>query len=216
MRTISSTQGSSLLESLPYFVMPRSDQQRLSVAFSSSEKQQLAPSEFGSRPTRGEIFRQQKTETWRGGDLGIAGRAQDYYQEPQRRPEQFQQGHLGDFAREPGPVFALASVKHLLGQGRMGAARELLQQALSRYPADERLRNLERAVAPGAVIRRDVRYSDRTAELAWIKANRAHYRGKWVALLGAKALAIGDSLKAVLHVLQEQQYEETPLLHHID
>jgi hypothetical protein len=52
--------------------------------------------------------------------------------------------------------------------------------------------------------------------MAWIKANRAHYKGKWVALLGEQVLGIGDSLKAVLRLVQEQQLEETPLLHHVD
>ena len=71
-------------------------------------------------------------------------------------------------------------------------------------------------MTPGEVVRRDVRYSDRTAEMAWIKANRANYRGKWVALLGEKVLGVGDSLTAVLRLMQEQRLEETPLIHHVD
>jgi len=95
-------------------------------------------------------------------------------------------------------------------------AREILQRALRQYPTNERLLSLYQAVSPGKVVRRDVRYSDRTSEISWIKANRSHYRGKWVALLGEKVIAVGDSLKAVLRIVQERQLEETPLLHHLD
>jgi len=43
-----------------------------------------------------------------------------------------------------------------------------------------------------------------------------YYRGKWVALLGEQVLGVGDSLKAVLCLIQDQQIEDIPLLHHVD
>jgi hypothetical protein len=98
----------------------------------------------------------------------------------------------------------------------MAIAREILQRILLQYPTDEKLLNLYRAISPGKVVRRNVRYSDRTLEMDWIKANRSIYKGKWVALLGEKVIGIGDDLKTVLRIVQEKQLREIPLIHHLD
>lgn len=123
---------------------------------------------------------------------------------------------LGHLTTEPGPALVLVCVKHLLGQGHVVTAREMLQHALRQYPTDERLLNLYQAVSPGNVVRRDMRYSNRTSEMAWIQANCSHYHGKWIALLGEEVIAVGDNLKAVLRIMQEQQLKDTPLIHHLD
>ena len=75
--------------------------------------------------------------------------------------------------RSQDQLLSLMYVKHLLGQGRVAIAREILQRILLQYPADEKLLNLYRAISPGKVVRRNVRYSDRTLEMDWIKANRS-------------------------------------------
>jgi len=107
-------------------------------------------------------------------------------------------------------------VKHLLGQGRVARAREILQRILLQYPTDEKLLNLYRAISPGKVVRSNVRYSNRTLEMDWIKANQSFYRGKWVALLGGKVISIGDDLKTVLRMVQEERLREAPLIHRLD
>ena len=201
--------------------LPRSEAQNLAqklsyTALHNAGKQQLAPPEIQCVPTRVEVNPQQRRETYLGGALLGVRLSESSQQSPQHYMGASAHVTLGQLTSESGPVFEIVSVKQLLGQGRVVAARELLQRALSRYPTDERLRNLFRAVIPGEVVRRDVRYSDRTLEMAWIKANRANYRGKWVALLGEKVLGVGDSLKRVLRLLQEQQCEATPLIHHFD
>ncbi len=123
---------------------------------------------------------------------------------------------LGHLTSEPGPAFELMCVKHLLGQGRVARAREILQRILLQYPTDEKLLNLYRVISPGKVVRSNVRYSDRTLEMDWIKANRSVYKGKWVALLGGKVIGIGDDLKTVLRMVQEKQLRDIPLIHHLD
>src|SRR5205085_8957081 len=100
-------------------------------------------------------------------------------------------------------------------QGRVAIAREILQRILLQYPTDEKLLNLYRAISPGRVVRSNVRYSDRTLEMAWIKANLSIYKGKWVALLGEKVIGIGDDLKTVLGMVQEKQLREIPLIHYL-
>ena len=54
------------------------------------------------------------------------------------------------------------------------------------------LLKLHWAVSPGKVERVDVRGSNRKEEVAWIKANQAKYKGKWVVLLGNRVLSPYD------------------------
>jgi hypothetical protein len=115
---------------------------------------------------------------------------------------------------EPGPAFELAYAKHLLAHERVAKARTVLERAIGKYPQDERLTALYRAIAPGRVKRRDIRYRDRKAEAAWIQSHRSEYHGKWVALFGDEVLGIGDDLQTVLRLVRQRQLSEPPLLHH--
>jgi hypothetical protein len=111
---------------------------------------------------------------------------------------------------------AIELVKDLRWYGRLKIARELLESALQQYPTNERLWKLHWAVSPGKVERVAVRYSDRGEEVAWIKADQATYKGQWVVLLGDRVLGMGDDLKTAMRMAQEQQYEGTPLIHHLE
>jgi hypothetical protein len=51
--------------------------------------------------------------------------------------------------------------------------------------------------------------------MEWIRFYGSIYRGKWVALLGADVIGIGDDLKSVLRMVQEKQPLATPLIHHL-
>jgi hypothetical protein len=115
---------------------------------------------------------------------------------------------------EPGPAFELAYAKHLLAHERVAKARTVLERAIGKYPQDERLTALYRAIAPGRVERRDIQYRDRKAEAVWIQSHRSEYHGKWVALFGGEVLGIGDDLQTVLRLVRQFQLEEPPLLHH--
>jgi hypothetical protein len=121
-------------------------------------------------------------------------------------------GHL---TTAPGLAFELMYVKYLLGEGRVTMAREILQRLLPHYPADEKLLNLYNAISPGKVVRTNMHYSDRTLEMEWIRLHGSIYRGKWVALLGADVIGIGDDLKSVLRIVQEKQPLAAPLIHHL-
>ena len=115
---------------------------------------------------------------------------------------------------EPGPTFELAYAKHLLAQERVATARTVLERAIRKYPQDERLKALYRAIAPGRVECRDIRYQDRKTEAVWIQSHRSEYHGKWVALCGDEVLGIGDDLQTVLRLVRQRQLSEPPLLHH--
>ena len=115
---------------------------------------------------------------------------------------------------EPWPAFELAYAKHLLAQERIVTARTVLERAIRKYPQDERLKALYRAIAPGRVERRDIQYRDRKAEAVWLQSHRSEYHGNWVALFGEEVLGIGDDLQTVLRLVRQLQLEEPPLLHH--
>lgn len=125
-------------------------------------------------------------------------------------------GNLGYLTADIGPAFELMCAKSLLGQGRVALARELLQQACSRYPMDERLRNLYRAIAPGTVAHSSAKVSDQTAETTWLRVHREQYKGKWVVLLGDQMLGVGTTFQEVLNLVQQQHLQASPLIHRID
>jgi hypothetical protein len=184
--------------------------------FQNVGKQQLGQPEIQRIPRREGMTSKQGIGTPLGGDLMTVKLAESSQRSFRPRVELSMPAPLGHLTSELGPAFDLMYVTHLLGQGRVARARELLQRILLQYPTDEKLLNLYRAISPGKVVRSNVRYSDRTLEMDWIKANQSFYRGKWVALLGGKVIGIGDNLKTVLRMVQEKQLREIPLIHHLD
>ena len=158
----------------------------------------------------------QTTDTALGSGLMTARPSVSDQPAPQLRMPPIPCRPLDHFSLGPRPTLELEYAKHLLGQGRVAMAREILLRALFRYPKDSRLGDLYRTVSPSRIVPREVTYRDRRLEIAWIKANRSHYRGKWVALLGEQVIGIGDDLKSVLRVVREQQLAEPPLIHHFD
>jgi len=179
-------------------------------------KQQLGQPEIQRSPRREGVTSKQGIGTSLGGNLMAVKLAEGSQRIFQPRIEPSTHALLGHLTSEPGSAFELMYVKHLLGQGRVARAREILQRILLQYPTDEKLLNLYRAISPGKVVRSNVRYSNRTLEMDWIKANQSFYRGKWVALLGGKVISIGDDLKTVLRMVEEKQLRETPLIYRLD
>lgn len=103
-------------------------------------------------------------------------------------------------------------IRSVLREGRISEARELLESAGDRVPADSTLRKV---LAPARIIGTssftDV---DRSAEFHWIKTNADAYQGKWVALVGEGPVASSDTLKELLARLAELRLEQRPLIHH--
>jgi uncharacterized protein DUF5678 len=179
-------------------------------------KQQLGQPELQHILRREGVTSKQGIGTSLGGDPMVVKLAESSQRSFRPPLESSTPASLGHLTAELRPAFDLIYVKYLLGQGRVTRAREILQRILLQYPTDEKLSNLYRAISPGKVVRSNVRYSDRTLEMDWIKANQSFYRGKWVALQGGKVISIGDDLKTVLRIVQEKQLREPPLIHHLD
>jgi hypothetical protein len=107
-------------------------------------------------------------------------------------------------------------IRELVEQDYVGAARELLAEALEKGDHGEDLSGWQRVLAPAKVLRvggpKDI---DRTPDIEWIRKNWQDYRGQWVALLGGELLAHSESLHDVLPVLKKKEGAPPPLLHYI-
>lgn len=110
----------------------------------------------------------------------------------------------------------LPAIRSLLRSDQISAARALLQLALREAPDLDELRKLGEVLAPPRVVGVDRRDKERSADYAWISANRHSYRRQWVALDGGEMIAHAPSLRELLAMLRERRLERTPLLHHID
>lgn len=124
--------------------------------------------------------------------------------------------HIGSHAKETRPTFELERAKYYLSEGRMADARQALERALLRWPKDQGLLRLHSAISPGRVRPRNEQYRDRRLEVSWIIENRRRYRGKWVALMGDKPIAMADDLKTLLDAVREQKLEGATLVHRLD
>lgn len=110
------------------------------------------------------------------------------------------------------PFVMLANAKRLLSQERVKDARDLLVDAAVRYPDDEQIADLLRAISPGRVEQKEGTMPDRKREVAWIRGNGQHYRGKWVAVLGDELVAVADDLKSLVADVNELGKLPTPPL----
>ena len=104
-------------------------------------------------------------------------------------------------------------IRSLLREGQIFEARELLESAGDRVPADSTLRKV---LAPARIIGKSSSTDvDRSAEFHWLKTRSAAYQGKWVALVGENLVASSDTLKELRDQLTRLPLEQRPLIHHL-
>ena len=117
---------------------------------------------------------------------------------------------MGIPERKREPLSVEDEVRALLEEGRIAAAKELVESAGDQLPA-----GLREIFAPPRIRRVDERGVDRTPEFNWLKAHGPAYAEKWVALVGDDLIACEDSLSDLLAWLKGRQFERTPLIHHL-
>lgn len=123
----------------------------------------------------------------------------------------------------PGPLSGAdllafrAQIRECLEREDFASARELLEQAVAEWPADPGLLKLGRALAPPEIQPAPGLDRDRRLELAWLadRANTEKLQGKWIALLGARVVAMADTLKVLLAELGSYPPSESPLIHKV-
>jgi uncharacterized protein DUF5678 len=103
-------------------------------------------------------------------------------------------------------------IRSLLAEGRIMEAQNLFNTSGDLLPVDSKLREI---LSPPRTRLVDMRDVDRSAEFHWLKTQADAYQGKWVALVGENLVASCDSLKDLLAEIRSQQFERTPLIHHL-
>ncbi len=96
--------------------------------------------------------------------------------------------------------------------GNLRLARTLVAEGLRDHPDEQELRAWERAVQPATVRPSPSRGSDRTQEVAWLRAHASEHRGRWVAVDGDQLLAEAPEMTSVLNDLQARFAGRSPLL----
>ena len=147
-------------------------------------KQQLGQPEIQRIPQREGVTSKQGIGTPLGGNLMAVKLAESSQQSLRPRVEPSTHALLGHLTSEPGPAFELMYVKHLLGQGRVAIAREILQRILLHYPMDEKLLNLkddlEALLAPAGAPAPSYPPTSRQAAVETILALQRRFAGRGI------------------------------------
>ena len=131
--------------------------------------------------------------------------------EPQRRDEP-------GMAQDADPDKVVEQILARLGKGLYLPARDLAREAAARFPGHARLQKLwwsfdnrgKSWVAPGGP------EPSRAKEFEWLRHPPEWARGKWVALVGSEAVAVGETLREVAESVRSQNLSRRPLVHRID
>ena len=108
-----------------------------------------------------------------------------------------------------------ATIRELLAQDRVLAARKLIHTLPSSHAGNARLRRLRHVLAE-PVVRRTMRgRPGRSADIHWLRENAVTYAGKWVALADGDLLASDGSLRALRRRLKRLAPQAKPLFHHL-
>jgi Family of unknown function (DUF5678) len=110
------------------------------------------------------------------------------------------------------PATVEERIRSLVEEGRILEARDLLKEAGDQVPAES---NLGRILGPPRVSKSDLLDVDRSPEFLWLKKHAHEYQGKWVALVEENLVASSTTLKELLARLDQLQFEQEPLLHHL-
>ena len=107
-------------------------------------------------------------------------------------------------------------VRRLIEKDQVGAARRLVQMALSQGSTDPKLAHWQMLLAPPVVRKSDVRDVDRDLDYQWIDEQSKAYSGQWVALLLGELIAHAPTLKELLAILDVSPPAARPLALRID
>jgi hypothetical protein len=116
------------------------------------------------------------------------------------------------------PEAVAEQILALLDKGLYLPARNLAKEAAARFPEHARLQKLwyffdNRGKARPSALPPQPGTDE---EFEWLRHPPAWAHGKWVALIGSKAVAVGDTLKEVAEAVRHQSLSRQPLVHHID
>ncbi len=105
--------------------------------------------------------------------------------------------------------------RRLLANGRVLAARKLVDGVPSDHVAGDTLRRL-RVVLSEPVVRRTVPAQGKgSRNIEWLRRYAHRHSGKWVALVDGELVATDASLATLRRRLRQMAPKSKPLLHHL-
>lgn len=114
------------------------------------------------------------------------------------------------------PDAVLEEIRAHLGEGRYRSAQRLAKQAAARFPEQAAIQRMNRGLNEWTVRARPASGQGRSEEFEWLRKPPESARGKWVALVGGKMVAAGESLADVMQLLKSMDLPRTPLVHRVD
>jgi hypothetical protein len=121
---------------------------------------------------------------------------------------------LADSERDARPF--VATLRHLIEDDRLSAARALLEAAPLRILSDPLVTRLRSVLAPPVAARIQKQDVDRRLEYEWLRTQGQRHRGRWVALEGNTLLASAPNLRELREQLKARHLARPPLIHRVD
>jgi len=107
----------------------------------------------------------------------------------------------------------LQSLRDLLDEGRIEAARRFVKELEPRWPDSERVRHYAHVLAPPVVrIRPDIKGRSRDREFAWLKQHAHEYPGCWLAIYEDRLIAADPDYPVVVAKTREVLGQEGALV----
>lgn len=113
------------------------------------------------------------------------------------------------------PDAVLAFIREHIREGRIVQARETAAEGLRLFPDHAALANADRILAVGKATPSRGTEPSTDEEFEWLRDPPAWAHGKWVALVGSKAVAVADTLAEVMDTIRASDLPKKPLVHHI-
>lgn len=110
----------------------------------------------------------------------------------------------------------LMSVRQLVEEEQLTAARKLLDAAPIHIQSDAQVARLRFLLAPPIVSRIAKCDSDRRREYEWLQTEGSKYRGQWIAVRGNELLASAANLRDLRRMLVSITVTPPPLIHRVD
>lgn len=108
------------------------------------------------------------------------------------------------------------SVRQLVEEEQLTAARKLLDAAPIHIQSDAQVARLRFLLAPPIVSRIAKCDSDRRREYEWLQTEGSKYRGQWIAVRGNELLASAANLRDLRRMLVSITVTPPPLIHRVD
>lgn len=113
------------------------------------------------------------------------------------------------------PKDVFERLAQLIADGRIGAARRLIAEAVRCFPDHRRIRLAERVLNGGEATPDSYAQPTAAAESEWLDNPPDDARGKWVALIGSELVGMADSVDELMQSLGAKQLKRIPLVHHL-